>query len=103
MQWKNAGFLKYVDSKNESSIETYTKENIVGITLMLVQGCNLACSYCFGDEGSYCDSGKMSKETAFKAIDYLFEHSDADKVLITFFWRGTFVGSRFNERNYFVL
>ena len=41
------------------------KENIVGITLMLVQGCNLACSYCFGDEGSYCDSGKMSKETAF--------------------------------------
>lgn len=82
---ENAGFLKYVDSKNESSIETYTKENIVGITLMLVQGCNLACSYCFGDEGSYCDSGKMSKETAFKAIDYLFEHSDADKVLITFF------------------
>lgn len=62
---ENAGFLKYVDSKNESSIETYTKENIVGITLMLVQGCNLACSYCFGDEGSYCDSGKMSKETAF--------------------------------------
>lgn len=55
------------------------------VTLMLVQGCNLACSYCFGDEGSYCDSGKMSKETAFKAIDYLFEHSDADKVLITFF------------------
>lgn len=82
-EMEDAHFVNYEEQRDVNS--TYEKENILGITLMLVQGCNLACSYCFGDEGSYCDSGKMSKEVAFKSIDYLLEHSTSDTVLVTFF------------------
>lgn len=75
-------FLSYVEKAEKAR---YVKEDVVGITLMLVQGCNLACSYCFGDEGSYYDAGKMTKEVAFAAIDYLVDHTSKEKVLVTFF------------------
>lgn len=82
---EEAKFLKHSNPDKEEEVKFKCDEDIVGITLMLVQGCNLACKYCFGDEGNYNDTGKMSKETAFKAVDYLIKHTEEKKVLITFF------------------
>lgn len=81
---EKANFMSY-DESNKNETQEYKKEEIVGITLMLIQGCNLACSYCFGNEGSYCDSGIMDIKVALKAIDYLTEHTKTEEVLVTFF------------------
>lgn len=59
---------------------------IKGVTLMLIQACNLACQYCFGSEGEYADRGKMHENVAIDAINYLIENSgDAKELSITFF------------------
>lgn len=59
--------------------------NISSITLMLVQGCNLACTYCFGDGGTYKNKGIMNKDIAKKSIDFLIENSKSKNLNITFF------------------
>ncbi|MDO5062153.1 MAG: radical SAM protein [Peptostreptococcaceae bacterium] len=64
-----------------------TKEKHVfnRLILMIAQDCNLACSYCFGNEGTYYKKGVMSFEIAKKAVDYMVENSPANKLYITFF------------------
>ncbi|WP_250277545.1 PapB family radical SAM/SPASM ranthipeptide maturase [[Clostridium] colinum] len=59
--------------------------NISSITLMLIQGCNLACSYCFGDGGTYNNKGLMTEEIAKKSIDFLIKNSTSKKLNVTFF------------------
>lgn len=78
---------------NNISFRTYDyfkldRTNSSKITLMLTQDCNLACKYCYGgDSGKYNSSGEiMSKEIAFRAIDYLFKKSPNENFYyITFF------------------
>ena len=41
------------------------------IELMVAQGCNMSCTYCYGSDGEYGHKGLMSKETAFRGIDFL--------------------------------
>lgn len=43
------------------------------LELMVAQGCNMHCEYCYGDEGKYGAPGMMTQETAFKGIDFLYE------------------------------
>ncbi|MCD3246641.1 SPASM domain-containing protein [Clostridium botulinum C] len=61
--------------------------SLKSLTLMLVQGCNMGCSYCFGDSGEYNNKGEMSFNTAKDAIDFLVNNSpNKEKNLqITFF------------------
>lgn len=72
---------------NEDIILTNNKiQCIKGVTLMLIQACNLACQYCFGSEGEYADRGKMQENVAIDTINYLIENSgDAKELSITFF------------------
>lgn len=59
---------------------------IKGVTLMLIQSCNLACKYCFGSEGEYSDRGIMQEQIALDTIDYLIGQSgDVNELNITFF------------------
>lgn len=73
----------------DSTLE-YSLERCIGtIALQVTQGCNLRCKYC-AYSGSYDNrvhsSKRMSKEIAFKAIDFLFEHSiDRDRVSLGFY------------------
>ena len=48
---------------------------IRSIALLVTQNCNLACTYCYGNKGTYGSSGHMNSETARKAIDWLIEQS----------------------------
>lgn len=40
------------------------------LELMVAQSCNMRCEYCYGSEGQYGEPGMMSRETAFRAIDW---------------------------------
>ncbi len=57
---------------------------LVALTLMVSQECNMKCAYCYGDGGEYNNRGKMSLETALRAVDYLIESSHDVKLAIAF-------------------
>lgn len=66
-----------------SMIDRCINQLILGIT----NSCNFKCRYCHQAEGKLLSSQKMmDKETAFKGVDFLYEHSkDAFAVTITFY------------------
>ncbi|SET32340.1 PapB family radical SAM/SPASM ranthipeptide maturase [[Clostridium] polysaccharolyticum] len=67
--------------EREENQELLQNENILSITILLVQECNLRCTYCYGEGGEYFDRGKISLETARKAVDFLIEQSGTEKDL----------------------
>lgn len=74
-------FLRHV----HSSINTGTTQ----IILELTEECNLRCQYCIYNENYKNNRNfglkRMSKETAFKAIDFLVENGDKSEISITFY------------------
>lgn len=70
----------------DSNSDETESENmqLVALTLMICQECNMKCAYCYGDGGEYNNRGKMSLETALRAIDYLIENSLDTKLAIAF-------------------
>ncbi|MCM2464877.1 radical SAM protein [Methanoculleus oceani] len=57
---------------------------VTGIELILTEGCNLACSYCF--EKDMAGHSKMPRNIAAKAIDLLIDYSnDCSELHITYF------------------
>ncbi len=66
--------------------EPFVPEAIITIALFIAQKCNQSCTYCYGGDGKYGGSGKMSEETAFESIDWLLEQSqEAEQVYVGFF------------------
>ena len=60
----------------ESSTPAWEDSTAVGsISLMVAQECNMRCVYCYGGDGEYGQKGRMSLETAHKAVDWLLENS----------------------------
>lgn len=60
--------VDYVPPKPDGTIKS--------MCLNICHNCNLACSYCFADEGKYSgQKASMSAETACKALDFLAEKS----------------------------
>lgn len=88
------GFLlprKYYEMLHPAtnSIDILTERNIQGIALQVTQNCNLRCNYCVYS-GSYQNrihtNKRMSMETAFRAIDFLLEHSiDSENLGVGFY------------------
>lgn len=54
---------------------------VADMALLLTQRCNLECTYCYGDGGTFGTGGKMSSDTAHRAIDWLMEKSGKVKIL----------------------
>lgn len=78
--------IKTEDALNISTNIKNKVQNISGLILLIIQDCNLRCSYCYGDGGEYNNKGIMSLDTAKKSIDYLINQSGNRKNLyITFF------------------
>ncbi|HWW87743.1 MAG TPA: radical SAM protein, partial [Vicinamibacterales bacterium] len=62
------------------------------ISLNVAQSCNLACSYCYADEGRFGDRpGLMSFEVARTAIDRALEQSTGRRITIGFIGGEPFV------------
>lgn len=80
---------KYRDIKDEMNLfikfgvfdevmpKKETKIYIDNLCLLVAQSCNLACKYCFADEGKYNENIKnfMDIDTMKTAIDRYFEHN----------------------------
>jgi len=70
----------------EAKADRPTPGAVANIAIFLAQTCNLACTYCYGQSGSYGGSGLMSTETGRKAVDWLMANSGGVKqVHIGFF------------------
>jgi uncharacterized protein len=63
------------------------KPVIKALCLLVAQGCNLSCAYCFAG-GDYGESGMMSPETGKKAVDFLREGSKGRRNLEIDFFGG---------------
>lgn len=61
---------------------------IVNMSLFLTQSCNLRCVYCYGDGGAYGRGSDMDEATAFRAVDWLIEHSGTRKNIYIGFFGG---------------
>lgn len=91
---RNSGFLKLnpikrIEHTSMSILSYYLENKVQGVTLQVTQQCNLRCKYCVYSGDYYNREHKdiaMSRETALKAIDFLFSHSSAlDEVDISFY------------------
>ncbi|MES0491478.1 MAG: SPASM domain-containing protein [Leptospirales bacterium] len=60
---------------------------VSNLVLILAGKCNLACSYCYADKGSFQGpESLMEEKTAYKAVDFLIENSDVEpSIHINFF------------------
>jgi|GEM_PF-887045 len=62
------------------------RQPVATISLNVAQLCNLSCIYCYGVDGEYGEKGLMKGDTAFEAVDWLFEQSmDYPDLTIQFF------------------
>jgi radical SAM additional 4Fe4S-binding domain len=58
------------------------------LVLAVSQECNLGCEYCIVNKGEYGQKGKMSADTARRAVDYMLERSEGEENLIVDFFGG---------------
>lgn len=73
-------------SREELQVETI--KNISALTLMMVQECNLKCTYCYAGDGEYNEKGKMSFQTAKNAVDFLMRESGENEEVTLIFFGG---------------
>lgn len=69
-------------------IEIYSDENLTlkSLCINVSHSCNMACDYCFTRHNLLSNESLMPLETAYKAIDFLFESSrDVKNIEIDFF------------------
>ena len=74
-----------VRNDNETLLNNGGEFTLEGITLMLVQSCNMCCKYCYADEGVYSDEGKMDIETAKEGFEFLVKSSVAKELGVVLF------------------
>ncbi|CAH1191141.1 SPASM domain-containing protein [Paenibacillus sp. JJ-223] len=72
--------------RKTKEIETAHFRSISALTLMMVQECNLKCTYCYAGDGEYNEKGKMNFETAKRSVDFLIQNSgDIEELTLVFF------------------
>lgn len=70
-------------------LDSFSRYPLVGMELCITNSCNLSCKYCFCKAGrDYAQTGNMSEEIAFKAIDLLLKNSKNKKKLNVAFFGG---------------
>ncbi len=74
---KDAGMLFTEDIYQDQVFDFQNRQSVVkALCLHIAHDCNLACGYCFAEEGEYHGRrALMSLETGKRALDFLVEHS----------------------------
>ncbi|WP_331654443.1 thioether cross-link-forming SCIFF peptide maturase [Aminipila sp.] len=88
---KKQGKLFSEDIYAKMSHEFKERQSVIkAICLHVAHDCNLACKYCFAEEGEYQQGhrGLMSYEVGKKALDFLIENSGTRKNLEVDFFGG---------------
>ena len=58
---------------------------VTALSLNVAQACNLACTYCYADEGKFGGSAQlMSEQTAIRGIDHLIAGAPGSRVMVGF-------------------
>ena len=87
---KNAGVLFTEDTYKEKILDFKKRSTVVkALCLHIAHDCNLACQYCFAEEGEY--HGKralMSYEVGKQALDFLISNSGSRRNLEVDFFGG---------------
>ena len=99
----NKKFFEQLKSNNKSALQKLKKtdlqlqkkyderhseqltSHITSIALNVTQTCNLACKYCYANEGTYNRPSTMSFKTAKNVINYFINYSKPKKFIISFF------------------
>lgn len=91
LELKEQGML-FTPDIYEPIIEDFTKERqtvVKALCLHIAHDCNLACRYCFAEEGEYHGRrALMSFEVGKKALDFLIENSGSRRNLEVDFFGG---------------
>lgn len=74
----------------DNNIELKYEDNqeVYNLVLMVEQGCNLNCTYCYGESGEYNNKGKMTFKVAKDAVDFLIKHCGTRKSVYIIFFGG---------------
>lgn len=89
-QLKKEGVLFTEDIYEDYIKDFKQRETVVkALCLHIAHDCNLACQYCFAEEGEYCgDRSLMSYEVGKKALDFLIANSGNRRNLEVDFFGG---------------
>lgn len=88
MELKNEGLL-FTKPAADASTPVFNDPCIKSLCLHIAHDCNLRCSYCFADDGTYKgEKGLMTKEVAHAALDFLIKESRGRKHLEVDFFGG---------------
>jgi len=74
--------LKEIEHPLGRVLDEYLGQRVSDLILQLTQSCNLRCSYCVYSGNYYNRSHtakRMSKDVAFRAVDFLMEHSVSEE------------------------
>ncbi len=87
---RKEGRLFSEDEYKEMSFDFKKRQSVIkALCLHIAHDCNMACKYCFADEGEYCgERSLMSFEVGKRAFDYLIEHSGTRRNLEIDFFGG---------------
>ena len=84
--------MLFTDDPYEEAVVDFSKRPVVvkALCLHIAHDCNLACKYCFAEEGTYHGQKKelMSYEVGTKALDFLVENSGNRRNLEVDFFGG---------------
>ncbi len=73
-------------SKGHGNLGCASESRVRFVTLNIAHDCNLACDYCFAEQGTFgAERGFMDRATAFRSVDWLLAQSkDEPRVYIRF-------------------
>lgn len=84
---ENIGAVRRINPSQSVSTKTVIPTEPLSSLICILSGdCNLRCSYCYADHGTYKHGKTLAKEeTVLKGIDFLFKESVGRDMALTFF------------------
>jgi len=73
---------------SDAIMKELRKLPVARISLNVSQACNLNCTYCQGDAGTYARPGLMTEETAFRTVDWFLAQANEGVLLNMAFFGG---------------
>lgn len=83
-EYKKIGLIRNMTMNNKLTVH-FDITRVTGMMLIVSQLCNMSCDYCYSKDGVCRRGGLMTWHIAKKAVDELFDKSNALNITISFF------------------